>query len=257
MTDLPLDGVGVLVTRPQHQADDLVAAIEAAGGRAYRFPVFDIVPREPAEVKRDIGSMGPSDIVIFVSANAVRFGLGIIGHPQPRVAAIGPATAAALKQAGVTVDIRPQDGFTSEHLLFEPALNEISGQAVTIVRGERGRELLAETLRCRGADVRYLSVYSTRPHTFTAAEIDEVVEALRSRRIAAVIVMSVATFDHLERALPPDCLDALAGTLLVAPGGRVIQTLAERLPGAICIESPGPGANDLTGALIAALRDDT
>lgn len=257
MSDLPLDGVGVLVTRPQHQADELVTAIEAAGGRAYRFPVFDVVPRDPAEVEEAAASTGPSDIVIFVSANAVRFGLAIIGHPQPRVAAIGPATAAALERAGVTVDIRPAAGFTSEHLLAEPALNEISGQAITIVRGERGRELLAETLRCRGADVRYLSVYSTRPHSFTAAETDEVVEALRDRRIAAVIIMSVATFDHLERALPPDCLDALAGALLVAPGGRVIQTLAERLPGATCIESPGPGANDLAGALMAALRDDT
>lgn len=255
MTGLPLDGVGVLVTRPQHQADDLVTAIEAAGGRACRFPVFDVVPRDPVEVKRAIGSIGPSDIIIFVSANAVRFGLGIIGHPQPRVAAIGPATAAALEQAGVTVDIRPAAGFTSEHLLSEPAFNELSGQAVTIVRGERGRELLAETLRCRGAEVRYLSVYSTRPHSFTAAETAEVVDALRSRRITAVVVMSVATFDHLEQALPPDCLDALAGTLLVAPGGRVIQTLAERLPGATCIESPGPGADDLTGALIAALRN--
>jgi uroporphyrinogen-III synthase len=251
----PLEGVGVLVTRPQHQADELVAAIEAAGGIAYRFPVFDVVPREVRDVAREIERLGPSDIVIFVSANAVRYGLSIVGDPQPRVAAIGPATAAALERAGVAVDIRPSAGFTSEHLLAEPSFNEISGQAITIVRGERGRELLAETLRCRGADVRYLSVYATRPHVFTDTETGTIARALRERRISAVVVMSVATFDHLERALPPDCLDALAGTRLVAPGGRVIQTLAERLPGATCIESPGPGAEALTDALIASLQE--
>ena len=68
--------------------------------------------------------------------------------------------------------------------------------------------------------------------------------------------MSVATFDHLADILPAESLDRLAGLRLVAPGGRVIQTLAERLPGARCVEAPGPGAEAMVGALIASLEDD-
>jgi uroporphyrinogen-III synthase len=255
----PLAGIGVLVTRPEHQADELVDAIRAAGGKPVRFPAFDIVARSDDEIADDFATLEPADIVIFVSANAARFGRRAVtgAASTPTVAAIGPATATALESEGITVDVRPEGGFVSEHLLADPAFEDVAGRRVTIVRGESGRELLAETLRQRGASVQYLSVYALRPHDFTQAELEEVTRLFRSREIKAVTIMSIKTFDHLEAVLPNDCRDALAGTRLVAPGGRVVQTLAERLPGADCVESQGPGARAMVDALVASLRDDS
>ena len=51
MADAPLAGVGVLVTRPAEQAGDLIAAIEAAGGRSIVFPVIEIAPRSPQAIE--------------------------------------------------------------------------------------------------------------------------------------------------------------------------------------------------------------
>lgn len=252
----PLDGLGVLVTRPEHQADELVAAIEAEGGNAWRFPVFDVLARSPAEMNDDLDAARSADLLIFVSVNAVRLGLPVVGDTAARIAAIGPATAAALEHAGRPVDIRPAGGFNSEHLLMEPALNDVDGSSIAIVRGETGRELLAETLRHRGATVSYLSVYATRAHDFAEDDVARLDAALGDGSLAAVTIMSVATFDHLADILPAESLDRLAGLRLVAPGGRVIQTLAERLPGARCVEAPGPGAEAMVGALVASLEDD-
>ncbi len=256
MSAMPLDGLSVLVTRPAHQADALVAAIETAGGEAYRFPVFDVIPRATDELTGELDAARNADVLIFVSANAVQHGLAVLGETRATVAAIGPATAAALEDAGRRVDIRPAGGFNSEHLLMEPALNDVGGKSIAIVRGETGRELLAETLRHRGASVSYLSAYATRPHEFSAEDLAALDDALAADRIGAVTIMSVATFEHLADILPAESLDRLAGRRLVAPGGRVIQTLAERLPGALCVEAPGPGAEAMVGALIASLEDD-
>lgn len=252
-----LDGRTVLVTRPEHQSAELVHAIETAGGRASLFPVMDIVPRERDEFVADLEAMGSADVTIFVSANAVRHGLEALGAPTCRVAAIGPATALALEQAGHPPDIVPQAGFSSEHLLRHPDLENIGGQRITIVRGERGRELLGTTLRHRGAAVNYLSAYATRPHVFSQADLDALDAAFGRREIDATIIMSVATLDRLLDVLPDSSLDRLAGTRLVAPGARVIQTLEDRFPGAHCIEAQAPGADAMVAALAASYEEKT
>ena len=75
MSDKFLKGFGVLVTRPEHQADELVSAIEEAGGEAIRFPVIDIEPHDSVDVNRSLEALPASDIMIFISTNAVIFGL--------------------------------------------------------------------------------------------------------------------------------------------------------------------------------------
>src|SRR5210317_728923 len=75
MADRPLQGVGVLVTRPRTQAIELVNAIEAQGGDAYCFPVIDIVPLEDVTVREAANALEHPDIVIFISRNAVEYGI--------------------------------------------------------------------------------------------------------------------------------------------------------------------------------------
>jgi len=257
VTTAPLAGVDVLVTRPAAQADALVEAIEAAGGHAHRFPVIDIVPETAGSVAAWIAELQPADILIFVSANAARLGLAAVRGSASSVAAIGPATAEASRDAGRSVDIQPAGGYNSEHLLATDALKDVDGKTVTIVRGQSGRELLAETLRSRGALVQYLSVYSRQRHDFTAKELAAIERVWQDEGIDAVIVMSVASLDALLDSLPQSCLDALPQTRLVGVSERVIQTALGRLPGVHGVLAPGPRADDLLGALIASLHTDS
>ena len=159
-----LAGRGILVTRPAHQAEGLCALIEAAGGRALRFPVLEIRPAaDVAAVQAGLGRLAESDLAVFVSANAVNCTLDTLApRPWPadvRIAAVGAATARALEDRGLHVTHCPETGFTSEALLALPALRDMSGRRVLILRGDGGREQLRETLTARGAQVDYLEVY--------------------------------------------------------------------------------------------------
>src|SRR5210317_2228042 len=75
MADRPLHGVGVLVTRPRTQATELVDAIEAQGGTAYCLPVIDIAPLDELDVRAAAKALDKPDFVIFVSRNAVEYGI--------------------------------------------------------------------------------------------------------------------------------------------------------------------------------------
>ena len=130
MSDTGLAGVGVLVTRPDQQADELVQAVEGHGGQAFRFPTIEIVPRDDDAVSACASVLPNPDIAIFVSCNAVRHGLAYA--KAARIAAIGPATAAAIEAAGRSVDIRPASGFDSEHLLREEAFEQIEIDAIGV-----------------------------------------------------------------------------------------------------------------------------
>ncbi len=161
-----LNGLGVLITRPAHQAGHLADLVAAAGGRPIRFPALAIrdLSASPA-VQSQLALLADYHLAIFISPNAVRYGLSAIhrhgGLPAGlRLATVGKGSANALEQAlGNAPDIVPTDNYDSEALLALPALQTVTGQRILILRGEGGRELLAETLRQRGATVDYLEVY--------------------------------------------------------------------------------------------------
>lgn len=253
MRDQPLAGRGVLVTRPAAQAGELADAIERAGGRAIRFPAIEIQGREPDTIGREQAALPAADIVFFASPNAVEFGFAAAAAPGARLAAIGPATAAALRARGRAADICSPAGFDSEALLEEPELEDVRGRVIRIVRGDRGRELLANTLKARGAAVDYLSVYRRLPARHAQSELDELERLWRGGAVGIVTVMSVETLDNLLTALPHYCLDALPGTPLVTPSKRVIQTAADRLPAVHATLASGPLPADMLRALIACV----
>lgn len=247
MAEAPLDGVGVLVTRPRQQAAELIEAIAAAGGRSIPFPVIEIAARNATSIERDIGRLRAPDIVIYVSRNAVEHGLA--WNPQGAVAAVGPSTAAALEAAGRIVDIVPAGGFDSESLLAEPPMNDVAGRTIRIVRGNAGRELLADTLRERGATVEYLAVYERRLPEYSDAELDELTRRWSSGEVDAVTAMSVESLRNLLALLPDACASALAETPLVTPAARVLKEAQERLPDCTVILAPGPGAEAMVSAI--------
>lgn len=254
MTDRTLDGVGVLVTRPRTQADELVRAIEMRGGVARCFPVLDIAPFDALDVRNSVAHLGKPDIVIFVSRNAVEHGIQFTDGGA--IAVIGPATAAAVNEAARVVDIQPAEGYDSEHLLAEEQLQGVAGKRVRIVRGKGGRELLAATLKKRGATVEYLSVYERRLPEVSAETLADVEAHWRSGDIDIVTVMSVQSLRNLITLLPDWCREQLESTPLVTPAGRVIKEALERFPASRPILAPGPGADDMVQAIIALKGTD-
>ena len=100
MNDGGLAGCGVLITRPEHQSHDLVSEIEAAGGKVFRFPTIDIIGRNIDEVGMDFAKLVKPDIVVFVSGNAVAYGLAAVKRKDAKIAAIGPQPALQSKPWG-------------------------------------------------------------------------------------------------------------------------------------------------------------
>lgn len=169
-----LNGLGVLVTRPEQQADNLSRLIETAGGRAIRFPTLEILPSERISLATArLAKLYRYDWIIFVSANAVRYAQATIngrinGLDNIQVAAIGHATATALSEIGIRVDLIPEAPGNSEALLASPPMLTVARQRFIIVRGEGGRALLGETLQQRGGSVVYAEVYKrSRPNVDT------------------------------------------------------------------------------------------
>ena len=251
MTGGALAGFGVLLTRPRHQAGELASAIETAGGLVFLFPVIDIVAQSVDDIAAAASALPSPDIIIFVSRNAVTCGLPGAATGNAIIAAIGPATRAALETAGQRVGIIPASGFTSEHLLQQAALRDVDGKTIRIVRGNKGRERLGAELRDRGARVDYLPVYERRPAQHNADELAQLDAAWKDAAINSVIVMSVDSLNSLVAALPGSCVKHLRKTPLVTPSNRVIQTAKELLPGAHAVLASGPGTEDMVRALMA------
>lgn len=254
MTEAALQGVGVLVTRPRAQAIELVSAIEDAGGSAFCFPVLEIAALDENVVVARAAELPKPEIVIFVSRNAVEYGLEYTDGGK--IAAIGPATAAAVKSAGRIVDIQSASGFDSEHLLEELALQDVAGQQVRIIRGNNGRELLAEQLTARGAIVEYLAVYERRLPDISAQTLADIELRWREGDIAVITVMSVQSLQNLHELLPAWCKNQLESTPLVTPAGRVLKEALDRYPASRPTLASGPQASEIVDAIIALHRTD-
>lgn len=155
---LPLAGKQIVITRPIDQANTLSAMIVAAGGHPVSFPLIDIVGlNDLTAFQHTLSPLKQFDWAIFISSNAVQFGMPSmlqIGLPSTlKFAAIGPVTASQLKHYGVLKVVTPEGRYDSESLLALPMFQAMQGQHVLIVRGVGGRELLADTLKQRGAAV--------------------------------------------------------------------------------------------------------
>lgn len=170
-----LSDVTVVVTRPLHQAEALCQSIEDLGATALRFPVIEIRPSENLDsLKTQLNQLDNFQLAIFVSANAVFSAMQILEnqHGWPNglaIAAVGQATAKAVAANGLIVSHISPEPFNSEALLSLSELQSMHGQRVIIFRGNGGRELLAKTLRERGAEVEYAECYQrVMPETNTS-----------------------------------------------------------------------------------------
>lgn len=170
MTEQALAGLNIVVTRPREQATNLAQRITQAGGRAILFPLLEIKPvTDPQPLRALVSQLAHFNLAIFISPNAVHYGMQAILEKGPllttlKIATVGQGSAKLLRELGVSEVIAPQDKFDSEALLALPALQQVAGWRVAIFRGDGGRELLGDTLKARGAMVEYAACYHrTKP----------------------------------------------------------------------------------------------
>lgn len=211
-----LKGVGVLVTRPAHQAEPLARLIERAGGTAVRFPTIAIAPpAHPERLDAVLDRLSEFDLAVFVSPNAVTHTFARPGArswpPHLATACVGKASARALEEHGVRAMV-PAERYDSEALLALPALQQMAGQRVVIFRGDGGRELLADTLARRGATITYAECYRrVRPPGDAAA----LIERWRRGEIDIVTVTSSDGLRNLHDMLGEGGRDRLLDTPVV------------------------------------------
>ena len=245
-----LHGRRVLVTRPAGQAAGLIGQLRAAGARVLHRPTLVI---EPCEV--DVPALpGQVDWVVFTSPNAVHYGIGHLAGlagaaGRPRIAAVGPGTAAAAGAAGLAVSVAPARGGGAEALLAEAGFAPLPGETLLVIRGRGGRRRLQSALRERGVEVREIAVYQrTRP-----AGAIRIPARWRARRLDCTIVTSQAGLEHLLGMAGPGAIEWLQGGWLVSVSERVARAAMaagfERLEVAA-------GASDeaITRAVCAALQ---
>jgi len=185
------------VTRPARQAAGFAGRIAALAGTPIIFPAIAILPpADSAALERAHAALGDYDFAVFVSANAVEYGVPDARRWPHRLIAFapGPGTAQVLADAGIA-DVRvPESSFDSEGLLALPELMAPRGKRVVIFRGDGGREHLGDTLRARGAHVDHVACYRRAQPQAGAAGL---AEAFAHGRIDAVTVTSSEGLDNL------------------------------------------------------------
>ncbi len=196
-----LSGKRVVVTRPRHQAAALVEQIRERGGQPICIPVIATAPLEDfTQLDQALRRMQTYDWLVLTSVNGVNAVWGRFEALGMRpllegvqVAAIGPKTAAALKQRGVIPDFVP-DEYIAEAIL--PGLGDIRGRRILLLRADIARTALAQAIRAAGGLAEDVSAYRTLP----AAIEPEAWEPIKAG-VDILIFTSASTVAHFVRML--------------------------------------------------------
>ncbi len=223
---------GVLVTRPRGEAaDTLCASLAAAGYRAHSQPLLELsgLPQLDAAQRHMVMEIDHYQHIIFISANAVRFGMALVTDFWPQMPvginwyAVGTATARGLEKFGIHA-VTPDSDMSSEGLLALPYLRNVEGQRVLIIKGEGGRHTLRAELLRRGALVDELACYRRGLPDLAAGEL-----AARITRweIDIILLSSGEGLANLLLLLSPAETSKLKAVGFIVPSERVAMLARE------------------------------
>jgi uroporphyrinogen III methyltransferase/synthase len=171
----------VVVTRTREQASELSALLKESGREVIEIPTICFEdPLDFGPVDEAIDALDTYDWLVFLSATAVERFLDRVAELEAdlarvKIAAAGSATAAALQDCNVGVDLIPTR-FTSESLLDALVQQDIAGKWILLPRGDRGRRTLPDGLEMAGAIVNQVEAYRTMPEPAAEAMIAQLAE---------------------------------------------------------------------------------
>jgi len=249
---LPLHGVGVLVTRPEHQAMPLCRLLESEGASTLRLPVIEIkAAGDWRTLAPRLGALENFNVIVFTSANSVRFGAPLLAEKRDlNLAAIGPATARALHRAGYRVAVQPDGNFDSESLLAHPRLEHMSGQRVLIVKGVDGRGTLEQELARRGAEVVTLDVYQRVPLIPSQTAFAALLGSFGAGAVQVITATSLEIAGRLLDLATPALRAEFERVHWLLPGDRIAAGLRERGVSAPLLRAESAEDHDLVTALV-------
>ncbi|NJD00095.1 uroporphyrinogen-III synthase [Candidatus Erwinia dacicola] len=246
--------MSILVTRPSPAADELVSSLCARGQVAWPFPLIKFTPGTQLDLlPARLSALQEGDLVFILSQHAIHYAQPALMRAEAtwpaslNYYAIGRSTALVLHTVSGYDVVWPHEQENSEILIQLPELQAVAGKRALILRGNGGRELLAETLLNRGAQVEFIQCYQRCAKYYHGAEQGR---RWRNQGIDTLVVTSGEMLQQLYSLFPEvDRDEWLLHCRLVVVSER-LATLARALGWAnICVA--GAADND---ALLRALN---
>lgn len=236
----------LIVTRPRPQCAAWLAKLAALGVQAQALPLIEILPaRDPAPVQAAWAALAGVDLAVFVSPNAVEQFFaqadGAAWPAQTLAACVGPGSAQALAGHGVpaTHIVQPAAdaaSLDSEHLWEQLSpRRDWAGARVLLLRGDGGREWLAERLLEAGASIEAVTVYHRTGPTFDAEEQALLAAALSRPQDFAWLFSSAEAVGHLQG-------QPLAGQRAIATHPRIADAARAAGFSPVVLARPAPEA---------------
>ena len=222
----PLWGKTAVVTRTREQASTLVELLSAAGAHCLEVPTLEIAPPEDfGPLDAALARLADYAWVIFTSANGVTAffqrlfekGRDVRALAGVKLAAIGPATALALKERNLLADVVPAR-FVAEDLAQALLPRIAPGSRVLLARAAQAREVLPETLAQAGIQVDVAPVYQIRKPKDIPEEARPFIE---SGQIDILTFASSATVHNFAALVGKEKFQEIAKTALVAAIGPI------------------------------------
>jgi uroporphyrinogen III methyltransferase/synthase len=242
----------ILITRPRTQNLFLSQKLRELGATTVELPTIAILPPENADrLDRSIGKLSDYDWVVFTSVHAVRFfskRMKALGQPfdkfsKTRVAAIGPATAAALELLGRKPDHVPGE-YLSEQIAL--GLGDVKGKRILLPRADIASKRLPQLLTEHGAEVEEVVAYRTvLPNDLSSDRLRSVL----NQGIDVVTFTSPSTVRNLAQIVGANELEALLKKVKVACIGPVTAEETRRLGVHVDIVAKNHTIDDLVEAI--------
>jgi uroporphyrinogen III methyltransferase/synthase len=222
----PLFSKRILVTRPEEQASDFSAELLRYGAEPVEFPTIRVVPPEDwTDLDRAISKIGSYDWIIFTSVNGVRFfkerlwaaGKDVRALNGARVCAIGPRTADAVRQLGISPDLIPKI-YQAEGIVEEMEKLGIRGKRILLPRAQKAREALPEALHRMGTQAEVVTAYQSVKPT---EDFQRIRSYFKDRKISVVTFTSSSTVSHFVEMFDPKELASLMEGVVVASIGPI------------------------------------
>jgi uroporphyrinogen-III synthase len=234
----PLSSTRILVTRAATRAAELTAALRGAGADVVEMPATRIERLDSRSLERAIRRLGEYQWAIFTSRTAVEVFWEVLNRlvndlgtiTRLKVAAVGPATAGALIERGVKVEVSPAQ-FVAEGLLEELRRRvDIRGTRVLYATAEGARDVLPTGLRRMGAKVDRIPIYRS---VTDGTGADDVRSALGRGEIDLVTFTSASAVHGYVAAVGPD----VARSAPAATIGPVTSGAAREMGISIAVEA--------------------
>ncbi|MBI5327504.1 MAG: uroporphyrinogen-III C-methyltransferase [Deltaproteobacteria bacterium] len=230
----PLFGKRIIVTRSREQASDFSVLLEQYGAEPIEFPTIETVPpKDWKEVDRAIKNLSRYDWAIFTSINGVKYFIERLKKQDKdirelkgiKICAIGPATAKAIEDVGIKVDLLPKE-YRAESIIQGLGKSKIKGKRFLLPRALKAREVLPEEIKRLGGKVDVVTAYRTiKPKEKT----DEMRKMFQEKKISVITFTSSSTVENFASMFKKGEIPALFNEAKVACIGPITKDTAAGL----------------------------